>query len=84
MSRLPLRELRSLTARQLIAALRRDGFLLDRARGSHQHFRHPDGRRVTVTYHAGGNTFPHKTLRSMLELQARWTENDLRRLGLLP
>lgn len=83
MSRLPLRSLRSLTARELIAALRRDGFVLERSTGAHQHFRHPDGRRVTVTYHTPGDTFPPKTLRSMLETQARWTEADLQRVGIL-
>jgi predicted RNA binding protein YcfA (HicA-like mRNA interferase family) len=82
MSRLPLGGLRSLTARELIVALRRDGFVLDRSKGAHQHFRHADGRRVTVTYHSPSDTFPPKTLRSMLEVQARWTEADLRRVGL--
>ena len=48
--------LRSLTARELIAALIRDGFTLDRQSGSHQ---------------------------CMIEDQARWTEEDLVRLGLL-
>jgi predicted RNA binding protein YcfA (HicA-like mRNA interferase family) len=52
-------------------------------RGSHQRYRHADGRRVTVTFHRAGDTFPIGTLRSMIELQARWTENDLRRLSLL-
>jgi len=84
MSRLPLRGLRSLTAREFIAALRRDGFLLDRSKGAHQHFRHPDGRRVTVTFHSPSDTFPPKTLRSMLEAQARWTEEDVQRVGLHP
>jgi predicted RNA binding protein YcfA (HicA-like mRNA interferase family) len=76
--------LRTLTARQIIAALRRDGFVLDRQSGAHQHYRHPDGRRVTVSFHRPGQTFAPKTLRSMLEHQARWTEADLERLGLRP
>jgi predicted RNA binding protein YcfA (HicA-like mRNA interferase family) len=42
------RDLRSLTARELIGALTRDGFYFVRQKGSHQRFRHPDGRRVTV------------------------------------
>lgn len=82
MSRPPLGGLRSLTAREIIAALRRDGFFLDRSNGAHQHFCHSDGRRVTVTFHSPSDTFPPKTLRSMLETQARWTEDDLRRVGL--
>ncbi len=76
-------KLRNLTARELIAALIRDGFELRRQKGSHQHYRHPDGRRVTVSFHRPSDTFPIKTLRSMIEKQAKWTEDDLKRLGLL-
>jgi len=75
--------LRSLTARAIIRALARDGFLLDRQSGSHRLYRHPDGRRITVTFHHPGQTFAPKMLRSMLELQARWSEDDLRRLRLV-
>ena len=75
--------LRSLTARELIAALIRDGFELRSQKGSYQHYRHPDGRRVTVSFHHPSDTFPPKTLKSMIEKQAKWTEEDLKRLGLL-
>ena len=75
--------LRSLTAREIIAALLRDGFSLDRQSGAHRLYRHPDGRRVTVSFHRAGETFEIKTLRSILELQARWEENDLSRLRLI-
>ena len=44
---------------------------------------HPDGRRVTVTFHHPGQTFAPKTLNAMIELQARWNEVDLRRLKLM-
>jgi predicted RNA binding protein YcfA (HicA-like mRNA interferase family) len=77
------RRLRTLTARRLINALLRDGFVIDRHTGSHQHFLHPDCRRVTVSFHRAGQTFAPKTLRAMVELQARWDEDDLRRLKLL-
>jgi predicted RNA binding protein YcfA (HicA-like mRNA interferase family) len=77
------RRLRSLTARELIAALTRDGFTFIRQRGSHQRYRHPDGRRVTVAPHAGSDTFSMKTLQTIIESQARWSEEDLRRLKLL-
>jgi len=56
--------LRSLTARELISALSRDGFVLDRQAGAHQLYLHPDRRRVTVS-------------------QARWTDEDLKRLKLI-
>ena len=75
--------LRSLTARELIAALTRDGFYFIRQSGSHQRYGHSDGRRVTVAPHGGGDTFTIKTLKSMIEAQARWTKEDLTRLKLI-
>ena len=74
--------LRSLTARELISALARDGFVLDRQAGAHQLHLHPDGRRVTVSFHRPGETFEIKTLRTMIENQAHWTDEDLKRLKL--
>jgi hypothetical protein len=38
---------------------------------------------VTVAPHGGGETFTIKTLKSMIELQVRWTEDDLKRLKLV-
>ncbi len=76
-------KLRSLTAGRLMSALQRDGFLLVHTEGSHYRFRHPDGRRVTVTFHRSSQTFPPKTLRRMIEEQTRWTVMDLKRLKLL-
>ena len=84
MSVIEWRRLRNLTAREMVSALIRDGFVLSAQRGSHQRYRHADGRRVTVTFHRAGDTFPMGTLRSMVELQARWTGDDLRRLALIP
>jgi predicted RNA binding protein YcfA (HicA-like mRNA interferase family) len=67
----------------LISALIRDGFELDRQSGAHPHCLHPDGRPVTVSFHRPGETFGIRTLKTMIEIQARWTEEDLRRLKLL-
>jgi predicted RNA binding protein YcfA (HicA-like mRNA interferase family) len=75
--------LKSLSARRIVSALIRDGFVLDRQIGGHRHYLHPDGRRVTVTFHHPGQSFAPKTLKSMIELQARWSEADLRRLKLI-
>lgn len=75
--------LRSTTAREIISALTRDGFSLSTRSGSHRRYRHPDGRRVTVSFHRPGDTFRPKTLRSVVQDQARWTEDDLRRLQLI-
>jgi predicted RNA binding protein YcfA (HicA-like mRNA interferase family) len=76
-------KLRSLTAREIISALIRDGFVLDRTSGSHYQFIHSDKRRVTVSYHSSGETFGPGMLKSMFQIQAKWTEEDLRRLKLI-
>ena len=76
--------LRSVTARQLAAAVQADGFVFRRQRGSHRRYGHVDGRRVTLTFHHASDTFPLPTLQSIIERQACWNEDDLHRLGLLP
>lgn len=76
-------KLRSITARRVVKALRGDGFVLRRQKGSHRLYEHPDGRKVTVAFHHASDTFPLPTLKSMIEIQARWSEADLKRLGLL-
>jgi predicted RNA binding protein YcfA (HicA-like mRNA interferase family) len=84
MSPLPYDRLRgTLTTRKLISALLRDGFEHRGTTGSHRKFVHPDGRRVTVTFHSAGATFTIRTLKSILEIQAQWTEEDLMRLKLI-
>jgi predicted RNA binding protein YcfA (HicA-like mRNA interferase family) len=83
MSDIDYSPLRSLTARDLCRALVQDGFVFTRQRGSQHRYAHPDGRRVTVPFTRQGDTVAAGTLRSILERQARWTEHDLRRLGLL-
>ena len=75
--------LRSLTARELCRALEHDGFTFRRQRSSHRRYTHQDGRRVTVPFTRDGDTFAIGTLKSMLEMQARWTAEDLRRLELI-
>ncbi len=42
-----------ITARELLIALRRKGFRIERIRGSHHCLCGPDGRRVIVPVHAG-------------------------------
>jgi predicted RNA binding protein YcfA (HicA-like mRNA interferase family) len=49
--------LRSLSARHLASALRTDGFILKRQKGSHRHYVHPDGRRVTLSFHHASDRF---------------------------
>jgi predicted RNA binding protein YcfA (HicA-like mRNA interferase family) len=76
-------ELRSLTGREVIRAFLADRVYLKSQRGSHRRCHHRDTRRVTIPFHGSGGTFVPKTLRRILEEQARWTEADLKRLGLL-
>ena len=78
-------KIKRLTAREIVKALEKEGFERQRRRkgSSHRRYVHPDGRRVTVAYHKGSATFPFKTLKSMIEDHARWTEEDLKRLRLL-
>lgn len=83
MSEVDFSRLRSLTARQIVSALDRDGFQPQRRPGGHQRYKHQDGRSVTVPYHRSGRTFPIGTLRRIILQEAQWTMEDLRRLGLL-
>ena len=75
--------LQTLTARRFIGARQKCGSLLERQKGSHQPYRHPDGRRGTVAFHRASDTFPPKTLKTMIEEQAHWSWEDLSKLGLL-
>jgi predicted RNA binding protein YcfA (HicA-like mRNA interferase family) len=83
MSEIDYSALRSLTAHVLCRALERDHFIFTRQRGSHHRYAHADGRRVTVPFTRHGDTFAPGTIRSIIERQAHWTADDLKRLGLL-
>ena len=78
MTRVP----RGISARKFVHALESDGFALQRVRGSHRIYRHPDGRRVVVAYHSLSDSFPIGTLRSMIS-DAGWKDQDLERIGLV-
>jgi len=43
----------SLTGKQIIALLKKKGFLAVRQRGSHVFMQHPDGRATVVPVHSG-------------------------------
>lgn len=78
-----LHRLRNTPVRELISALRRDGFSLEReTRTGGRIYNHPDGRLTVIHYHHGSDTLTRKTLQSVL-LATKWTEDDLKRLGLL-
>ena len=76
-------KLRSLTVREIISALIKDGFHLERQSGSHQQYQHQDGRMVTVSFHHSNDTFTPKILKSMIEKQSKWTYEDLKRWKLI-
>lgn len=75
--------LRNTPVRELVSALKRDGFSLEReTRTGGRIYSHPDGRITVIHYHQGGDTLTRKTLQSVLNA-TRWTEDDLKRLGFL-
>ena len=78
------RQIRNITARELAAALVRDGFRQERSTGNHRrYYDRATGRRVSLSWHGGGRTFKIATLSSIIEEQAKWTEADLIRLKLI-
>jgi len=59
-----------MTAREVIKALRKDGWTWKATKGSHQHFVHPEKPgKVTVPVHKG--EIPNGTLQSIYK-QAGW------------
>jgi predicted RNA binding protein YcfA (HicA-like mRNA interferase family) len=74
------RRLPALTARQVIRALERAGFFIERSSGSHHLLVHRDDprRRVTVAYH-GSKDVARGTLSNILR-QAQLTVDELLRL----
>lgn len=74
--------LKKVKARQIQLALIKDGFRLSTKKGGHLIYRNPAGRRVVLSFHHSGDTFPPKTLKAML-IDAGWDEEDIKRLGLL-
>ncbi len=59
---------KNVTFDELTTVLSREGFVHDGSKGSHQVWRHPDGRKITLTRH--GNTIKPiyvKTARQLLK-----------------
>jgi predicted RNA binding protein YcfA (HicA-like mRNA interferase family) len=59
-------ELPRITAKEIIAALEKAGFILARQSGSHKIYKNSDGKRVTVPYHSGKILHP-KLLKSIIK-----------------
>ncbi|HGE72213.1 TPA: type II toxin-antitoxin system HicA family toxin [Candidatus Poribacteria bacterium] len=76
-------KLRSISAIDLVKALKRDGFILKRQHGSHRIYLNPsNNRQVIVPYHHAGESLRIGTLTKLIN-DAGWTDDDLIRLGLM-
>jgi predicted RNA binding protein YcfA (HicA-like mRNA interferase family) len=75
-------QLKSKTADNIIAALLKDGFLLDSEVRTERIYRHKDGRKVSIHYHTGNRSYGRGLLKSLLE-DIGWTEKDMIRLKLI-
>jgi predicted RNA binding protein YcfA (HicA-like mRNA interferase family) len=77
-----IERLKTVPAREWLAAVERSCFRLRKERGSRHVYQHPDGRRVLVVYHKLSDTFGPKTIRQLLT-SLEWTEADVTRAGLI-
>ena len=77
-----IHKLKNIPVRDLLRALEQDGFQYRKRKGSQRVYRHIDGRRVVVHYHHPKDTLPPGTLQNFLQ-GTYWTEDDLKRLGLI-
>lgn len=68
----------SVTGKQVIAALRKAGFVVERQKGSHVFLRHPNGRTTVVPTHAGETIGPG--LLTKILRDAELAKSDLKRL----
>jgi len=73
---------KNVTANGFKHAIERDGFKQTKKKGGHLVFRHPDKRRVILSFYRPSDTFLPKTLKSMIQ-DAGWKEIDLKRLGFI-
>lgn len=76
------KQLKNKTADDLITALLKDGFKLADIVRTERIYRHPDGRKVSIHYHKGSQTYGPSLLKALLE-DTQWSETDMRRLGLV-
>lgn len=76
------RQLKNKTTDCLIAALLKSGFKLDDEIRTERIYRHSNGKKVSIHYHKGSETYGPKLLKALLE-DTGWTEEDMRRLKLI-
>ena len=65
----------SLTGKDIVALLKKEGFILERQRGSHVFLRHPDGRATVVPVHSGEVIGPGLLTKIMRNIEI--TKDDL-------
>lgn len=76
------KQLKNKSTSDLINALVKDGFeLADKVR-TERIYRHPDGRKVSIHFHKGSETYGAKLLKGLLG-DTEWSEGDMRRLKLI-
>lgn len=76
------RQVKNLTADDLMKALKRDHWTCDMSGGSqHVYLSHDGKRRVSIHYHPQ-KTYGPKMIQALLE-DIGWTEKDMRRLKLI-
>ena len=75
------KQLRNITADELISALHRDGWVRDERSGAVQVLLSPTGARIAIHYHPG-KTYGAKLLRALLA-DIGWDVRDLKRLKLI-
>lgn len=74
---------KNITTFKIVRALERDGFRKTTEGTGHVIYRHPDGRKVQISFHHPGDCVRPKTLKLIMH-QARWLPEDLKRLKLIP
>jgi predicted RNA binding protein YcfA (HicA-like mRNA interferase family) len=68
----------AVTGKRLIVALQRAGFLIQRVKGSHHFFRHPDGRTTVIPVHSGESLGPGLLAKVLRDVEI--TRNELEEL----
>ena len=87
-SRLIWEQLKSVTAKRLIQALEKDGWVEDETRGATRAFvksaanGHSDARRRVVIHYHPKKTYQLKLLKMLID-ETGWTPEDLKRLKLI-
>jgi predicted RNA binding protein YcfA (HicA-like mRNA interferase family) len=72
-------QIKNKTADDLITAIKRYGFVPDEVIHTERVYRHPDGRRVSIHYHKGSQTFGSGFMKSMMD-DIGWSVKDMRRV----